>query len=65
MSAALIITILTYVAVGHPETYKKTSGLLGPWVASSSGVPEIGGLFLHAVVFVLIAAANACTTMLR
>jgi hypothetical protein len=55
MSAALLVTILAYVAVSHPETYKKTSALLGSWVASPSGVPEVGGLFLHAVVFILLA----------
>jgi len=54
MSAALLVTILTYVAVGHPATYKTTSGLLGSWVASSDGLPKIGGLFLHAVVFILL-----------
>jgi len=54
MSAALLVTILTYVAVGHPATYKTTSGLLGSWVASSDGLPKIGGLFLHAIVFILL-----------
>jgi len=55
MSAALLVTILTYVAVGHPATYKTTSGLLGSWVASSDGLPKVGGLFLHAVVFIFLA----------
>jgi len=55
MSAALLVTILTYVAVGHPATYKTTSGLLGSWVASSDGLPKLGGLFLHAVVFIFLA----------
>ena len=55
MSAALLVTILTYVAVGHPATYKATSGILGSWVASSDGLPKIGGLFLHAIVFILLA----------
>lgn len=55
MSAALLVTVLTYVAVGHPATYKTTSGLLGSWVASSDGLPKIGGLFLHAIVFILLA----------
>ena len=54
MSAALLVTILTYVAVGHPSTYKTTSGLLGSWVASSDGLPKLGGLFLHAVVFIFL-----------
>ena len=54
MSAALLVTILAYVAVGHPATYKKTSGLLGSWVASSDGLPKLGGLFLHAIVFLIL-----------
>ncbi len=54
MSAALLVTILAYIAVGHPATYKKTSGLLGSWVASSDGLPKLGGLFLHAIVFLIL-----------
>lgn len=54
MSAALLVTILAYVAVGHPATYKKTSSLLGAWVASADGLPKLGGLFLHAIVFLLL-----------
>jgi hypothetical protein len=63
MSVPLLVTILTYVAVGHPATYKTTSGLLGSWVASSDGLPKVGGLFLHAIVFILLAGLLLTLTM--
>ena len=47
MATPLLITIASFVAVSHPSTYKTTSGLLGSWVASSDGLPKIGGLLLH------------------
>jgi hypothetical protein len=65
MSVPLLITILTFVAVGHPATYKATSGMLGSWVASSDGLPKIGGLFLHAIVFILLAGLLLTLTMPR
>jgi hypothetical protein len=49
-----IITLASFVAVSHPATYKLTSKLLGGWVATSDGLPKIGGLILHAVVFLFL-----------
>lgn len=49
-----VVPIATYVAVSNPATYKLTSGILGQWVANSAGTPNIGGLILHAIVFILL-----------
>jgi hypothetical protein len=50
----LLITVASFVAVSHPATYKLTGGLLGSWVASADGLPKIGGLLLHSIVFLLL-----------
>ena len=49
-----VIPVSAFVAVGHPATYKTTSKFLGNWVASSDGVPKVGGLILHAIVFLFV-----------
>jgi hypothetical protein len=49
-----VIPVAAFVAVGHPATYKTTSKFLGNWVASSDGVPKVGGLILHALVFLFV-----------
>lgn len=54
MATPLLITIASFVAVSHPSTYKTTSDLLGSWVASSDGLPKIGGLLLHSIVYILL-----------
>ena len=50
-----LITLATFIAVSHPETYKLTTKALGKWVATSDGLPHIGGLILHAFVFLFLA----------
>lgn len=46
--------VLAFVLVSSPETYKLTSGYLGDWVSNATGRPQIGGLVLHALVFLLV-----------
>ena len=46
--------ILAYVIVAHPETYKLTSKFLGGWISSPDGAAKLGGLLLHAVVFLFL-----------
>lgn len=52
--ASALLTVASFVAVSHPATYKATSKLLGSWVASPEGLPKMGGLVLHAVVFIFL-----------
>ena len=52
--ASALLTVASFVAVSHPATYKATSKLLGSWIASPEGLPKMGGLVLHAVVFIFL-----------
>lgn len=54
MSAFQVIPFVAYVAVAHPATYKLTRKVLGDWIANSEGLATLGGLTLHAFVFVLL-----------
>lgn len=45
---------LAFIAVSHPATYRATRGILGSWVATQEGLPKMGGLVLHAIVFILV-----------
>ena len=47
----VIAPFLTFVALASPQSFKATSGIFGPWVANSDGLPSIAGLCLHALVF--------------
>ena len=50
-----IIPAVLYALVASPATYRATRGDLGGWVASSEGTARLGGLILHAIVFILLA----------
>jgi hypothetical protein len=50
-----IVPFVTFLIVASPMTFKTVRGLLGNWVASADGVPTTAGLFLHALVYVLLA----------
>jgi hypothetical protein len=45
---------LAFMLVSAPQTYETTRSLLGSWVATQDGVPKMGGLVLHAIVFILV-----------
>ena len=51
-----VLPALVYVLVSHPDTYKLTRSVAGSWVASPEGTAKLGGLFLHAIVFLLLVA---------
>lgn len=50
-----ITPAVLYILVASPMTYQVTRGVLGSWVATSEGTARIGGLILHAIVFILLA----------
>lgn len=52
--ASALLTVASFVAVSHPATYKTTSKFLGSWIATPDGLPKMGGLILHAVVFIFL-----------
>jgi len=51
-----VIPMVLYMLVASPATYQATRNVFGSWVASSEGVAKMGGLILHAIVFILLAS---------
>ena len=49
-----LIPALAYMLVASPETYKLVRSVAGGWVATPEGTAKLGGLVLHAIVFVLL-----------
>jgi hypothetical protein len=49
-----IIAAAVFAAVASPQVFKLTRSVAGGWVATSEGTAKIGGLILHAIVFVLL-----------
>lgn len=49
-----IVSLLAFMIVASPFAFRTTSGILGPWVASPEGLATIKGLFLHAIVFIVL-----------
>lgn len=45
---------LAFMLISSPQMYELTRGILGSWVATQDGLPKMGGLVLHAVVFILV-----------
>ena len=50
-----IVTLVIFMAVASPASFKVTRGFLGDWIASPEGIATFKGLFLHAIVFLLLA----------
>jgi hypothetical protein len=50
-----VIPAVLYALVASPATYRATRGVFGPWVASGEGTARLGGLILHAIVFIVLA----------
>ena len=48
-----IIPFATFAVLASPQMFQVTR-MLGSWVATQDGVPKLGGLLLHALVFVLV-----------
>ena len=51
-----VVPAVLYMLVASPATYQATRNVFGGWVASSEGVAKMGGLILHAIVFILLAS---------
>ena len=48
-----VIPFSAFVVLASPQAFQLTRAL-GGWVASSEGVPRVGGLILQALVFVIL-----------
>ena len=49
-----LLPAIAFMIVASPETYKLVRSVAGSWVATPEGTAKLGGLALHAVVFVLL-----------
>jgi hypothetical protein len=49
-----LLPAIAYMIVASPETYKLVRSIAGSWVATPEGTAKLGGLVLHAIVFVLL-----------
>ena len=47
---------LLFIVLASPQAFTTVRSLLGGWVASTAGLPKVGGLAAHALVFVLLSA---------
>jgi len=43
-----------FVLLASPQMFTLTRSLGGNWIASADGLPKMGGLLLHGLVFVLL-----------
>jgi hypothetical protein len=50
-----IVPAVLYALVASPATYQATRKVFGGWVATYEGTAKLGGLILHAIVFILLA----------
>ena len=50
-----IVPAVLYALVANPATYQATRKVFGSWVATYEGTAKMGGLILHAIVFILLA----------
>lgn len=50
-----IVPAVLYALVANPATYQATRKVFGSWVATNEGTAKLGGLILHAIVFILLA----------
>ena len=49
-----IIPFLTFALLASPQAFLLVRSVAGGWVATTDGQPKVGGLLLHALVFVLL-----------
>jgi hypothetical protein len=49
-----LIPFATFVAIASPQAFELTRKVAGSWIATSEGVPKLGGLILHALVFIIL-----------
>jgi hypothetical protein len=51
---SMIILLVSFLIAANPAVYRATRGVLGSWIASPEGTAKLGGLVLHAIVFVAL-----------
>lgn len=49
-----IIPFAAFALLASPQAFILVRSIAGGWVATADGLPKVGGLLLHALVFVLL-----------
>ncbi len=58
-----LVTLIAFMIFANPATFKAVRGVAGNWVANNTGLASTPGLFLHALVFIIV--VGCLMTMLR
>jgi hypothetical protein len=54
MFKSSIIILICFLIAANPAVYRATRSVLGGWIATPEGTAKLGGLILHAVVFMML-----------
>jgi hypothetical protein len=49
-----IMMALLFMLLAAPVAFQAVRGILGGWIATAEGMPKVGGLAVHALVFMLL-----------
>jgi hypothetical protein len=49
-----ILMALLFMLLAAPVAFQAVRGVLGGWIATTEGLPKIGGLAVHALVFMVL-----------
>lgn len=54
MFKSTLIILICFLIAANPAVYRATRSVLGGWIATPEGTAKLGGLILHAVVFIML-----------
>ena len=49
-----ILMALLFMLLAAPMAFQAVRGVLGGWIATAEGLPKVGGLAVHALVFMVL-----------
>lgn len=58
-----LITLIAFVILANPATFRAVRGVAGNWVANNTGLATTPGLLFHALVFIIV--VGCLMTMFR
>jgi hypothetical protein len=62
MLKSILILLICFLIAANPAVYRGTRSVLGSWVATPEGTAKLGGLVLHALVFIMLVTLVKRTT---
>ena len=49
-----ILMALLFMLLASSQAFQAVRGVLGGWIATAEGLPKVGGLVVHALVFMVL-----------